>query len=147
MTALTNIGNGIVPKEEVEGWGDEFGNHLVGTGPFMMEKFSLDQQTELVKNEKYFLGEPNLDRVVFKVITDQNQEVNALRTGEIDIAMQISGESVKLVAEDEKINLLKKPSIQITYAYFNMVNGPTADPKVREALILSLIHILIPRPM
>lgn len=82
-----------------------------------------------------FLGEPNLDRVVFKVITDQNQEVNALRTGEIDIAMQISGESVKLVAEDEKINLLKKPSIQITYAYFNMVNGPTADPKVREALI------------
>lgn len=135
MTALTNIGNGIVPKEEVEGWGDEFGNHLVGTGPFMMEKFSLDQQTELVKNEKYFLGEPNLDRVVFKVITDQNQEVNALRTGEIDIAMQISGESVKLVAEDEKINLLKKPSIQITYAYFNMVNGPTADPKVREALI------------
>ena len=41
----------------------------------MMEKFSLDQQTELVKNEKYFLGEPNLDRVVFKVITDQNQEV------------------------------------------------------------------------
>ena len=135
LTALTNAGNAVVPKEEVEGWGDEFGNHLVGTGPYALESFELDQQAVLKKNDKYFLGEPNLDTVIFKVITDQNQEVNALRTGEIDIALQLSGESVKLVDEDETVNLLKKPGIQINYAYFNMVNGPTADPKVREALI------------
>ena len=34
LTALTDAGNSVVPKEEVEGWGDEFGAHLVGTGPF-----------------------------------------------------------------------------------------------------------------
>ena len=135
LTALTNSGNAVVPKEEVEGWGDEFGNHLVGTGPYAMESFELDQQAVLVKNDKYFLGEPNLDKVIFKVITDQNQEANALRTGEVDIALQLTGETVKIVAEDETVNLLKKPGIQINYAYFNMVNGPTADPKVREALI------------
>ena len=135
LTALTNSGNAVVPKEEEEGWGDEFGNHLVGTGPYAMESFELDQQAVLVKNDKYFLGEPNLDKVIFKVITDQNQEANALRTGEVDIALQLTGETVKIVAEDETVNLLKKPGIQINYAYFNMVNGPTADPKVREALI------------
>lgn len=135
LTALTNAGNAVVPKEEVEGWGDEFGNHLVGTGPYAMEKFELDRQTTLKKNDKYFLGEPNLDTVVFKVITDANQEVNALRTGDVDIATQLTGETVKLVAEDETVNLLQKPGIQISYAYFNMKNGPTADPKVREALI------------
>lgn len=135
LTALTNAGNAIVPKEEVEGWGDEFGNHLVGTGPYAMEQFDLDQQAVLKKNDKYFLGEPNLDSVIFKVITDPNQEVNALRTGDIDIALQLTGETVKLVAEDDKVNLMKKPGIQISYAYFNMQNGPTKDPKVREALI------------
>ncbi len=135
LTALTNAGNAVVPKEEVEGWGDEFGNHLVGTGPYAMEKFELDRQTTLKKNDKYFLGEPNLDKVVFKVITDANQEVNALRTGDVDIATQLTGETVKLVAEDENVNLLQKSGIQISYAYFNMKNGPTADPKVREALI------------
>ena len=135
LTALTNAGNAVVPKEEVEGWGDEFGNHLVGTGPYAMEKFELDRQTTLKKNDKYFLGEPNLDKVVFKVITDANQEVNALRTGVVDIATQLTGETVKLVAEDENVNLLQKSGIQISYAYFNMKNGPTADPKVREALI------------
>lgn len=34
-----------------------------------------------------------------------------------------------------QLNLLQKPGIQISYAYFNMKEGPTADPKVREALI------------
>lgn len=135
LTALTNAGNAIVPKEEVEGWGDEFGNHLVGTGPYAMEKFELDQQTTLKKNDKYFIGEPNLDTVVFKVITDANQEVNALRTDDVDIATQLTGETVKIVAEDENVNLEKMAGIQIGYAYFNMVNGPTADAKVREALI------------
>ena len=76
-----------------------------------------------------------LIRYIFKVITDANQEVNALRTGDVDIATQLTGETVKLVAEDETVNLLQKPGIQISYAYFNMKNGPTADPKVREALI------------
>ena len=135
LTSLTNAGNAVVPKEEVEGWGDEFGNHLVGTGPYAMESFELDQQTTLVKNDKYFLGEPNLDKVIFKVITDPNQEVNALRTGDVDIATQLTGETVQLVAEDENVNLLQKPGIQIAYAYFNMQDGPTADPAVREALI------------
>lgn len=135
LTALTNAGNAIVPKEEVEGWGDEFGNHLVGTGPYAMEKFELDQQTTLKKNDKYFLSEPNLDTVVYKVITDSNQAVNALRTGDIDIATQLTGETVKLVAEDETVNLLQMPGIQINYAYFNMVEGPTSDIRVREALV------------
>ena len=39
----------MIPKEEVEGWGDEFGSHLVGTGPYALEEFSLDQQAVLVK--------------------------------------------------------------------------------------------------
>ena len=47
LTALTDGGNAIVPKEEVEGWGDDFGSHLIGTGPFAMESFQLDQQAVL----------------------------------------------------------------------------------------------------
>ena len=49
LTALTDAGNSVVPKEEVEGWGDDFGAHLVGTGPFAMESFELDQQSVLVE--------------------------------------------------------------------------------------------------
>lgn len=138
LTALTNAGNAVVPKEEVEGWGDEFGAHLVGTGPFIMESFELDNQTVLKKNAKYFVVEPKLDTVIFKVITDSNQRVNALLSGDIDIAMQLTGETVQTVEQSDAVNLLKRPSMQINYGIFNTTNGPTADPKVREALLMAV---------
>jgi peptide/nickel transport system substrate-binding protein len=135
LTALTNSGNSIVPKEEVEGWGDEFGNHLVGSGPFIMRDFKYDEEAVLVKNEKYWAQEPYLDGVTFKVITDINQMANALRTGEIDFSEKLSGEAVKIIREDPNIELMETPGLHVSYVYFNQVKGPTADKKVREALI------------
>src|SRR5690606_29953242 len=44
LAMLTDQGNIIVPKEEVEGWGDQFGANLVGTGPFMLKEWKTDQQ-------------------------------------------------------------------------------------------------------
>lgn len=135
LTALTDAGNSIVPKEEVEGHGDAFGENLVGSGPFMMKKFELDQQTELVKNADYWLVEPNLDGVVFKVVSDSNQAVNALKAGEIQMATDLVGEAVQLVKDDESIVYLEKTGLHVAYIYFNQANGPTADKRVREALI------------
>jgi peptide/nickel transport system substrate-binding protein len=135
LTALTNSGNIIVPKEEVEGWGDEFGNHLVGTGPFMMKEFKLDEEAVLVKNAKYWAQAPHLDGVTFKVITDMSQNANALRTGEVDFASGLTGEAVKVIREDANVKLLETPGLHVAYIYFNQVSGPTKDKKVREALI------------
>ena len=138
LTALTDAGNSVVPKEEVEGWGDEFGAHLVGTGPFAMESFKLDQEAVLVKNADYFVADPNLDKLVFKPITDSNQAVNALKTGEIDIASSITGESVEAARQDPKLQVMEMPGLHVAYVYFNQVNGPTKDKKVREALIKAI---------
>jgi peptide/nickel transport system substrate-binding protein len=135
LTALTNSGNVIVPKEEVEGWGDNFGNNLVGSGPFMLKEFKYDEEAVLVRNEKYWAQKPHLEGVTFKVITDMNQNANALRTGEIDFSSGLSGESVKLIREDQNLSLLETPGLHVAYIYFNQVNGPTSDKKVREALI------------
>ena len=135
LTALTDAGNAIVPKEEVEGWGDDFGSHLVGTGPFSLESFQLDQQAVLKKNADYWLAEPNLDEVIFKVITDSTQAANALQTGELDVAMDLKGESVQKVKDNADLTLLETPGLHVAYIYFNMEQGPTADIKVRKALI------------
>ena len=135
LTALTDAGNVIVPKEEVEGWGDDFGTHLVGSGPFALKEFKLDQQATLVRNEKYWAQKPHLDGVVFRPVSDGNQAVNALRTGEVNVATSLTGEAVQVARDDDTVKLLEMPGLHVSYLYFNMVNGPTKDPKVREALI------------
>ncbi|MBF7097469.1 ABC transporter substrate-binding protein [Alkalibacter mobilis] len=138
LTALTNSGNIIVPKEEVEGWGEDFGNHLVGSGPFMLEEFKLDEEAVLVRNDKYWAQKPHLDSVVFKVITDMSQNANALRTGEIDFSEKLTGEAVKIIRDDSAVELLETPGLHFAYIYFNQMTGPTKDIKVREALIRAI---------
>lgn len=140
LAALTNSGNVIVPKEEVEGWGDEFGAHLVGTGPFMMapDGWKTDQSCDLVRFDKYWGQKPYLDGLKFVYITDVNQRVNALKTGEVDIAYNLSGESVEKVKTDSKLQMVQVPGMGINYIYFNMKKGPTADIKVRKALQMAV---------
>jgi ABC-type transport system substrate-binding protein len=135
LTALTDAGNVIIPKEEAEGWGEDFGSHLVGTGPFALQSFELDQQAVLVRNDKYWTATPYLDGVTFKPVSDGNQAVNALRTGEVNLATSLSGEAVKIAREDPTVELMEMPGLHVAYIYFNQVNGPTADIKVREAII------------
>ena len=134
LDVLTGPTNVNVPKEEVEGWGDQFGEHLIGTGPFKLQEFKLDQEATIVRNEDYWGPEPYLDGAVFKVITDINQHVNGLKTGEIDFSCKISGEAVKLVNEDPNLRLLVAPNTSINFVGFNTEKGITADPKVRQAL-------------
>lgn len=138
LAALNNGGNIIVPKEEVEGWGDEFGAHLVGTGPFAMKELVTDQSCELVRNDNYWGPKPYLDGVMFRFITDVNMRANALRSGEVHVANDLRDESIKTVREDPNLKTNEVPGMQVNYMYMNMMEGPTADIRVRTAIIQAL---------
>ena len=132
LDQLAEIGNAILPKEEVEGWGDQWGNHIVGTGPFTLEDVVTDEKVTLKKNDKYWGTKPHVDGIEFRIVSDSNQAFNAVQSGEVDIAMYLQGESIKRAQEAGM--LLQTPSSSITFVRFNLQNGPTKDPKVREAL-------------
>mgnify|MGYP000919469627 FL=1 len=135
LTVLTDAGNVIVPKEEVEGWGEDFGTHLVGTGPFAFKEWKNSDSIVLEKSKNYWGEKPHLDGVTFKFITDQNMMTNALRTGEIDVATDVTGESIQAIKSDSNLVLNEKPALKIIYMSMNLMEGPTKDPKVREAII------------
>ena len=136
LTALTDAGNSIVAKEEVEGWGEDFGTHLTGTGAFIMTEFALDEYCTLVASEDYWMGKAGVDKLVFRFISDPTQTANALITGDLDLATMLSGESINTVDKaGGDVSLVKLEALKINYVRFNMKNGPTADPLVRQALI------------
>ncbi|AST93885.1 peptide ABC transporter substrate-binding protein [Sutcliffiella cohnii] len=134
LAMLTDPGNIIVPKEEVEGWGDQFGSHLVGTGPFQFVDWQTDQQVKVERHENYWGETPYLDGVVYKIIPDPNMMTNAIRSGDIDIATNISGQNRAVIEQDSNLELLSVPGLALTYLDLNYQSGPTADPKVREAI-------------
>ncbi|MGL6201481.1 MAG: ABC transporter substrate-binding protein [Lachnospiraceae bacterium] len=137
LTALTDRGNVIVPKEEVEGHGDNFSTNLIGTGPFALKEWKADDQAILERNEDYWGERPHLDGITFRFITDGNMMVNALRSGEIHIATDLTGENIKIVQDDSSVIYEDMAGLQISYLYFNLLEGPTKDINVRKAMIMA----------
>ena len=54
----------------------------------------------MVKNEDYFKGEPNIDTVVFKIVTDDNAKALQLKSGELDLAL-LTPKDAATFADDE----------------------------------------------
>ena len=131
---LTSSSVLMVPKEEVEGWGEEFGMHPISTGPFMVEEHTPDQSTKLVKFDKYWGVEPYLDGIEYHIITEDAQAVNALTTGEIDVSLNVTGQLIKQVGSNDKLTLSQNAEPRVAYVGFNLSDPILSNDKVREAL-------------
>ncbi|AKB31891.1 Nickel ABC transporter, periplasmic nickel-binding protein NikA [Methanosarcina siciliae HI350] len=77
----------LSPSSITEVSGDAMGEFTkpVGTGPWMLESYTKDQEFSLVPNPYYWGEKPEVDRIIFKVIPDGQARVLALQSGEVDI--------------------------------------------------------------
>ena len=73
----------IVPQEAVELYGDEYGLHPLGSGPFEFVSYAPDEEVVLRANEDYYI-DPCLDEVIFKALPDVPAAMIALEAGDID---------------------------------------------------------------
>ncbi len=77
----------MVPREEVEKWGADFGKHPVGSGAFELQEWKLGQELIFRKNPNYFkAGVPRLDHIKFEMGQDPSVALLRLEKGEVDIA-------------------------------------------------------------
>ncbi|WP_317124220.1 ABC transporter substrate-binding protein, partial [Alkalihalophilus lindianensis] len=70
---------------------------------------------KLVRHDKYWGEKPHLDGVVFNIIPNANMMVNSLRSGDINIGMDVTGQNRELVKKDPKLKLLSKPALSLSY--------------------------------
>ncbi len=76
----------VVPKEEVEKYGADFGKHPVGTGAFKFAEWALGQQLVLERNKDYHRpGVPYLDKITFEFGQEPTVALLRLQKGEVDI--------------------------------------------------------------
>lgn len=65
----------------------DFFREPVGTGPYKLESWDVGQAIVLTKNEDYFKGAPHIDRVIFKIVGDDNARALQMEAGELDLAL------------------------------------------------------------
>ncbi|MGE3911123.1 MAG: ABC transporter substrate-binding protein [Chloroflexota bacterium] len=124
----------IVNRETVEKAGD-LRKVAVGTGPFILEEWQVEQETRLKKNPDYFeKGKPYIDALVLKFIPDEANIVAGLRTGAIHHAMLEDNKNFELLKDQASLTSYRTPRIGYDFFNFNQANAPFNKPEVIRAI-------------
>jgi peptide/nickel transport system substrate-binding protein len=121
---------------------------FVGTGPFKLVDWGNAQQVVFEAHDTYFWGRPKIDRVVWRVIPDQNTLLTAVLSDEVDVTMR-TGLSFEggLVAKREW-EAKGKGTAHMTPASWRWINPAAENPvfgwnapnqnKMRQALLQAI---------
>jgi ABC-type transport system substrate-binding protein len=146
----------IIPKEETDKWGSEFGIHPVGTGPYSLQSVST-KQIILKKNPHYFEpGLPNISSLTYKVTPLINDEYKLFQKGDLDQTDIPDTQIDKLIqkAEWDKMgvnvfdsshfndreisDIIKEPKLVSTFLGINSRKNILNSAKFRQALNYSI---------
>lgn len=129
LTALA-----MLPPQHTAAVGmDGLSQQPIGTGPFRFVQWVHDERIALGANPDHWRGAPALDHVEFRPIPEGSTRLASLRTGEVDLATNISSDQAASVT-DGGFQLLERPGIQTLYVRLNALRPPLDDVRVRRAL-------------
>ncbi len=116
--------------------------YVTGTGPFKIQSFQAGTVTVFARNSDYWDGsKPYLDGMQFISIVDESARLNALLSGQADVAHSLSPASVRAMSGKSNV----KPLISKTAHWIPLVMAaqrpPFTDVRVRQAM-----RLIVDRP-
>ncbi len=136
VLALSDRGGMMVSPTAIKEAGEDFSQNPVGAGPFKMVKHVPNGEIVLEAFEDYWQeGQPHLDRMIIKIMQDENTRINALKSGEIDFADNIKPGNVQSLENDANIVLKERTSVQSRIIFLNTAMEPTDNKAVRQAMM------------
>jgi peptide/nickel transport system substrate-binding protein len=109
----------------------------IGSGPFKMKRAVPGQFFELEANDKFFLGRPNLDGLVFRVVPDGNTRVTQLLAGQLDW-IEMEPTQIRAVQGNPRVKTTNFDTLRYQIFAWNLKNPLFQDLKVREAMVYAI---------
>lgn len=126
----------IVSPTAAQKYGKDLGGHPVGAGPYQFVSQVSNSSVTLAKSPSYWNKKvgPHLDQIVWKLFTNDTALVNAVRTGDIDVAYGVQPIDVNTLKADKALNVVVGPNLGFDMIYLNTSLAPTDSAQVRQAL-------------
>ena len=132
----------VVPKEEVEKAGADWGKMPVGTGAFKVVEWTPGQHLALERNKDYYRqGVPYLDNLTFEFGQDPTVAVLRLKKGEIDIVGDgiPPAQFAEIMADPTNKDLIAEgEQLHTGYVTMNVTQPPLDDVRVRQAINMAI---------
>jgi peptide/nickel transport system substrate-binding protein len=135
-----------IPPEEMAR--SSFVAQPVGSGPYRLVRSVAGQFVELAAYERFFLGKPEIERVIIRVAADPNARLNLLLSGQADAMDNVVPplDNLRRLRSDSGIRLIPVPSPAIGFLLFNQKDPRDrsqphpilSDLRVRRAITLGL---------
>jgi len=118
--------------------------HPTGTGPYMLEKWTVGESVILKKNPRYWnKKQPRLARIIIRPISDNTARVQALQTGEVFGMDLLSPPLVATVRSNSRLKVLSRPAFNVAYVTIQSAKPPMNDIRVRRAVAYGLNRQLV----
>lgn len=120
-------------------------NPSVTSGPFMMSESAFGDHYTVIRNAKYYRaseGLPYLEKVIFRIVSDQNKALKNFRTGTVDSGWLVDVTDPAAYQRLTHYNLIENPkSTNFEALYFNFHNPILAENlDVRKAIAMAIDH-------
>jgi peptide/nickel transport system substrate-binding protein len=111
----------------------------VGSGPWLLKEWVKDSHAVFEANDRFYLGRPNLDRMVIRIVKDQTVAYSMLKTGEIDEAtIQAQDWNEAKSLKNIQTFAYYPASASWVYIGYNIRSEFLRDTRVRQALAHAL---------
>ncbi|UOM34459.1 ABC transporter substrate-binding protein [Acuticoccus sp. I52.16.1] len=124
----------IVSPAAVEENGADFGRNPVGTGAFEFAEWQSNSRVVVEKNADWWGGEPKLEAIVFRPITDGNTRLAEMMSGGIDVMVETPPDALARFENDPNVKVYEQAGPHLWFLILNTKEGPFADKKVRQAV-------------
>ncbi|SBT49229.1 ABC transporter substrate-binding protein [Micromonospora auratinigra] len=112
--------------------------HPVGTGPFKFGGWDkAKNEITLTRNDDYWGEKAKVDKLVIKVIADENTRKQELRAGTVQ-GIDFPAPSDRKALAGEGFQVLDRPAFNVLYLGLNQKNPKLKDLRVRQAIAYAL---------
>jgi oligopeptide transport system substrate-binding protein len=135
ITLLGMVQAQVVPREEVQRLGADFGRRPVGAGPFRFVNWMAGEEITLEANEAYFEGRPFLDRLYYRIMNNYQSILTEFEKGALeDVDLTLTSPEGTPLSSDARYRFVRKPLLTTTFLCINTRHGPLSKREVRQAI-------------
>lgn len=112
----------------------------VGSGPFKVARFKLNEEIVLEKNAQHFSA-PKMDRWIMRITPNNEASLGMLRSGELNFLADYRGDPkilLDLAGQQKEIEVASTVDMGMRFVGHNLRRAPFDDPAFRQALSIAV---------
>src|SRR5438445_4785561 len=122
----------IYSPEALKKHGKDIVKNPVGTGPFKLETWEPGVKVVLARNDQYWGGASKVRQAIYVPIIEAQARLAAIKTGEIDLTMDVPPDSLDSLPKDPNITVAESTSSAVGHIQLNTRPATMQDKAVSQ---------------